>query len=53
MEPGIMAVIVHEAIFTRDVSSFKKMSPHYIINWKEDCIEGKPADDGGKTPKWN
>ena len=53
MEPGIMTVEVHEAIFERDVSTFLKMSPHYIINWKEDCIEGKPAYDGGKTPKWN
>ena len=51
-EPGNMTVIVHEAIFERDVSTFLKMSPHYRINWKEDMIEGKPSFDGGKTPKW-
>jgi len=28
------------------------MSPKYIIVWKEERIEGKPAYDGGKTPKW-
>jgi len=48
-----MTVRVHEAIFERDVSTFLKMSPKYIINWKEEKIEGKPAYDGGKTPKWN
>ena len=52
-EPGTMTVIVHEAIFERDVSTFLKMSPKYRINWKEEMVEGKPAYDAGKTPKWN
>ena len=52
-EPGIMTVTVHEAIFERDVSTFLAMSPKYIINWKDEKVEGKPAYDGGKTPKWN
>jgi len=48
-----MTVTMHEAIFTRDTSTFLKMSPKYVINWKDEKVEGKPAKDGGKTPKWN
>jgi hypothetical protein len=51
-ELGIMTVHILEAIFERDVCTFLKMSPRYILNWKENKIEGKPAYDGGKTPKW-
>ena len=50
--PGTMTVRVLEAIFERDVSTFLAMNPRYIINWKEEMIEGQPADGGGKTPKW-
>ena len=52
-EPGIMAVKVCEAIFERDTATFLSMSPNYILNYKEEKIEGKMAGDGGKTPKWN
>jgi hypothetical protein len=47
-----MTVKVHNAIFDRDTATFLSMSPKYIINWKDEKIEGKPAEDGGKTPTW-
>ena len=44
---------MREAIFTRDLTNFLKMNPHYVINWKDEKVKGEPAFDGGKTPKWN
>jgi hypothetical protein len=48
-----MRVHMREAIFTRDLTSFLKMNPHYVINWKDEKIVGEPDYDGGKVPKWN
>ena len=48
-----MRVHMREAIFTRDLTNFLKMNPHYVINWKDEKVVGDPAFDGGKTPKWN
>jgi len=45
-----MTIHMREAIFTRDMSTFLSMNPHYMINWKEEKIQGEPAYDGGKTP---
>ena len=41
-----------EAIFERDVNTIMAMNPKYIINYKEEKIEGEIAYDGGKNPKW-
>ena len=48
-----MTVKVLQAIFDRDTATFMDMDPKYIINWKDDKIEGEPAFGGGKLPKWN
>ena len=48
-----MTIKVREGIFNRDVATFMDMDPRYLINWKDDKVEGEPAHGGGKTPKWN
>ena len=45
-------VLIAEARFERDVTLFLSMNPKYIINIKEEKIEGEVAFDGGKNPKW-
>mmetsp|Transcript_364 Transcript_364/g.683 ORF Transcript_364/g.683 Transcript_364/m.683 type:complete len:81 (+) Transcript_364:17-259(+) len=49
---GPLKVQVLEGVFERDTSTFLSMNPKYIINWKEEKIEGTAAYDGGKNPKW-
>ena len=50
---GIIKIYVREAIFERDLSTFLSMNPRYMINYKDEVCEGKPAYDGGKTPSWH
>lgn len=52
MAPGDCRFRVKEAIFDRDTATFLSMNPRYVINWKDQKIEGEVAYDGGKNPKW-
>ena len=52
MPPGTLTVTFQEAVFERDVTTFLDMNPKYVINWREERIEGEPAYGGGTNPKW-
>jgi hypothetical protein len=52
MPPGTITLIFQEAILDRDTSTFLDMNPKYVINWREERIEGEPAYGGGKNPRW-